>query len=139
MKRDPVTLDAIKNTAAGRLESNKHLFMPVKVKKEKKVSKEKYWIQHTLEVFAKERGLILSTEYVFHQGRKWRFDWSFNEIKYVVEYEGIMSKKSRHTTTGGYTGDTDKYNIATLDGWEIHRYTALNYLDLRIDLLHIKI
>ena len=35
MKRDPVTLDAIKNTAAGRLESNKHLF-EVGKKKEKR-------------------------------------------------------------------------------------------------------
>lgn len=139
MKREPIRLEDIKNTPAGRLASNAHLFTPEKKVKVKKVSKEKTWIQHTLEVFAKEKGLVLSTEYVFHKGRKWAFDWSFNEQKIFFEYEGIMSKKSRHTTIGGFAGDVDKYNVAAMDGWRMHRYTAINYLDLRIDLLHLRL
>ena len=138
MKAAPITLADLKNMACAPL--NQHLFAdPKKGKKEKKVSKEKYWINHTLEVFAKEKKLQLSTEHVFHQGRKWRFDWSFNDLKIFVEYEGIISKKSRHTTIGGFTGDVDKYNVAALDGWTMYRYTALNYLDLRVDLLNLKI
>lgn len=137
MKGAALTISDLKTMACAHL--NPHLFPVGKEKKEKKVSKEKYWINHTLEVFAKEKGLKLSTEYVFHQGRKWRFDWSFNDIKVFIEYEGIISKKSRHTTITGFTGDTDKYNTAAMDGWRMYRYTALNYLDLRLDLLHLKI
>lgn len=136
--KPPIQLSDLKNSACAHL--NQHLFeVEKKVKRQKKVSKEKVWIQHTLEVFAREKGLVLSTEYVFHTGRNWRFDWSFNEQKIFVEYEGIISKKSRHTTIGGFTGDVNKYNVAEMDGWKMLRYTALNYLDLRIDLLNLKL
>ena len=55
------------------------------------------------------------------------------------EYEGIMSEKSRHTNILGYSKDAEKYNLAQSLGWKVFRYTAINILDLRIDLLNIKI
>lgn len=35
--------------------------------------------------------------------------------------------KSGHTTLNGYTKDTDKYNLATIDGWRLLRFTIKNY------------
>jgi hypothetical protein len=46
----------------------------------------------------------------------------------------VFGGKSRHTTVSGYTTDTEKYNLATVEGWRILRYTALNYKDLTDDL-----
>ena len=53
----------------------------------------------------------------------------------AIEYEGIYSKKSRHTTQEGYNRDTQKYNLATTNGWRVLRYTADNYKNLETDLL----
>lgn len=66
--------------------------------------------------------------------RKYRFDYAFPEYKLAIEYEGLISEKSGHTTLKGYTKDCDKYNSATLLGWKILRYTALNYRNIAQDV-----
>lgn len=66
-------------------------------------------------------------EYRFHHKRLYRFDIALPEFKIAIEYEGLMSSKSRHTTINGYTEDANKYNLAAIDGWTVLRYTALNY------------
>lgn len=74
-------------------------------------------------------------EYKFHETRKWRFDIAIPSMKVAIEYEGIMSRKSRHTTVTGYTKDCEKYNAATIAGWRILRYNAINYKSLGDDLM----
>jgi hypothetical protein len=100
----------------------------------KKVGKEKYWIEITLQEWCKEKGYELVREYQFHPKRKWKFDWAIPGIKLAVEYEGLMSAKSRHTTIGGYSNDTTKYNEAARLGWTVLRFTALTYKNLKQDL-----
>lgn len=73
-------------------------------------------------------------EYVFHSKRKFRFDWAIPELKLAIEYEGLFSEKSGHTTVTGYTKDCEKYNQAALLGWKVLRYTALNYKQLYRDI-----
>lgn len=70
-------------------------------------------------------------EHRFHDTRRWRFDYAFPDIKLAVEYEGIFSGKSRHTTLKGYDGDAEKYNEAVLLGWRVLRVTALSLRDGR--------
>lgn len=74
-------------------------------------------------------------ELVFLKGRRFRFDFAIPDHKIGIEYEGINSHKSRHTSITGYTKDTEKYNLAVCNGWKVLRYTALNYTDMRRDLL----
>lgn len=74
-------------------------------------------------------------ELVFLKGRRFRFDFAIPDHKIGIEYEGINSYKSRHTSITGYTKDTEKYNLAVCNGWKVLRYTALNYTDMRRDLL----
>lgn len=73
-------------------------------------------------------------EHKFHPTRRWRFDWAIPDMKVAIEYEGIISEKSRHTTLQGFSGDCDKYNEAGKLGWTVLRYTALNYKNLANDL-----
>lgn len=73
------------------------------------------------------------TELVFDSKRKFRFDIAIPEMKVAIEYEGINSKKSGHTTATGYTKDCVKYNLATTQGWRVLRYTALNVSDFYED------
>ena len=92
--------------------------------------KEKVYIERVLG----ELGIDFVKEYQFASPRKWRFDWCMPIRKVAIEYEGLMSKKSGHTTVTGYTRNTEKYNAATGLGWRVYRYTALNYRDVEADL-----
>lgn len=100
-----------------------------------KVSVEKNTIELFLKMFL-QQGLIESyqTELMFAKPRRFRFDWAIPSLKIAIEYEGIMSDKSRHTTISGYSNDIDKYNLAVSLGWRVLRYTAKNYKDLETDL-----
>ena len=71
-------------------------------------------------------GVKYECEYMFLEGRKYRFDIAIPEHRIGIEYEGLMSEKSRHTTAMGYTGDCTKYNLAQIEGWRVLRYTAIN-------------
>jgi len=100
-----------------------------------KVSIEK----NTIELYLKQMvqsGLIeeYKTEYQFTKNRKFRFDWFIPCLNLAIEYEGIMSSKSRHTTVSGYTGDLNKYNLALTIGFIVLRYNALNYQNTYSDI-----
>ena len=92
-----------------------------------KKSKAKDWLSWNLLYWSNEQALTMETEYQFDKDRKWRFDYCWPAIKCALEYEGIFSTKSRHTTQKGYSGDADKYNRAAVLGWRVIRVTALNY------------
>ena len=83
-------------------------------------------------------GLNYESEFIFSKERKFRFDWAVPQLCIAIEYEGIFSEKSGHTTLSGYKKDVEKYNLATKLGWKILRYTADNYLDFENDLKIIK-
>jgi hypothetical protein len=84
-----------------------------------------YMTKHMFDIYLESHfGNHLVREYRFHPIRKWRFDWCFPSGKIALEYEGIFSRKSRHTTKAGYSGDCEKYNHAALLGWRVFRFTA---------------
>lgn len=80
------------------------------------------------------KGITYETEHRFKKPRRFKFDIAVLDIMLAIEYEGIISQKSRHTTITGYTKDTEKYNLAQLEGWTVLRYTASNYGDFENDL-----
>lgn len=101
-----------------------------KVKIPKEIGKYKLHIISVLEA----SGLNYESEFIFSKERKFRFDWAVPQLCIAIEYEGIFSEKSGHTTLSGYKKDVEKYNLATKLGWKILRYTADNYLDFENDL-----
>ncbi len=111
-----------------------------KIPESGKISVEKETIKKILWVFHREK---IIPEYVeelqFHHTRKFRFDWAIPSLKIAIEYEGLFSKKSGHTTVTGYTKDCEKYNLALIDGWKVLRYTAKNYENLSQDLKNLLI
>ncbi|MBO9592751.1 MAG: hypothetical protein J7599_07555 [Niabella sp.] len=149
MKRSAtITIPQLKKSAVW--EKNKHLFEPARKKDVSgsriggiiiskvypQKSREKMSIEASLFEFCQVRGIVLYGEYRFAEERAWRLDYffEFQGKRYGVEYEGIISDKSRHTGIKGYSGDTDKYRAAALAGIIIMRYTALNYGSLKEDL-----
>lgn len=103
-----------------------------------KISIEKNTIGFVL-ISLKQKGLITDfvTEHKFDNVRRFRFDWAIIDLKIAIEYEGIISEKSRHTSMDGFSNDCVKYNLAIANGWRVLRYTAINYQNLETDLLKI--
>ena len=64
-------------------------------------------------------------QYKFIKGRRFQADFCWVDQKVIIEYEGGMFGKSRHTTGVGYTNDCEKYNLAALNGYDVFRLTVL--------------
>ena len=111
-----------------------------KKSKTTKGNKQKSHIASMLKTL-KLQGMIQSyaEEHKFSDKRRFRFDWAIPQYKVAIEYEGLMSEKSGHTTVTGFTKDCEKYNLAQLEGWKVLRYTALNYESVYTDLENILI
>jgi very-short-patch-repair endonuclease len=65
----------------------------------------------------------VKAEYLFHESRRWRFDFAWPEKKIAVEVEGGVFIRGRHTRGSGFEKDAEKYNAAALRGWRVLRYT----------------
>ncbi len=76
-------------------------------------------------------------EYVFHETRKWRFDFAWPQFKIAVECEGGAWTGGRHTRGAGFVADCEKYNAAAMRGWLVFRFTG-NMINSRtaIDVLN---
>jgi hypothetical protein len=77
-------------------------------------------------LWLKSKGIAYELEHKFHPKRKWRADIAIPSLNVLVEFEGIIATKSRHTSVTGFTNDCEKYNQAQLIGWKVLRYTVLN-------------
>ena len=63
-------------------------------------------------------------EYVFLKPRRFRFDFAWPEHMIAVEIEGGTYTQGRHVTGTGFAKDCEKYNLATLNGWRVYRFTT---------------
>ena len=63
-------------------------------------------------------------EYVFLKGRRFRFDFAWPKHMIAVEIEGGTWTQGRHVTGAGFAKDCEKYNLATLHGWRVYRFTT---------------
>lgn len=64
-------------------------------------------------------------EFKFLEKRRFKFDFYIPSKKCGIEYEGLFSHKSRHTSVAGYNNDCVKYSLASLNGFRLIRITAL--------------
>ena len=63
-------------------------------------------------------------EFEFHPKRKWRADFHLVGKKILVEVEGAIWSGGRHTRSKGYIGDMEKYNAATMMGFQVIRFST---------------
>ena len=78
-------------------------------------------------------------EYVFCDGRRWRFDYALPEHKIAVEIEGgcFMFGGGGHNRGAAMRKDMEKYNEAAMLGWKVLRYMPEN-LELAIrDIMRV--
>lgn len=67
---------------------------------------------------------VMQEEYAFHKTRRWRFDFAWPQFKLAVELEGGTLSRGRHVRPQGFQNDCEKYNKATLLGWQVLRFTS---------------
>lgn len=72
----------------------------------------------------KIKNIPFETEYQFFEERKWRADFWIVESNVLVEVEGGVFSKGRHTRGGGYVADMEKYNEAQKLGFVVLRYST---------------
>lgn len=76
-------------------------------------------------------------EYRFHNKRRWRVDFMWKSPPVIFEIEGGVFSNGRHVRGIGFSRDCEKYNEATLLGYQLFRVTpehilsgkALNWLE----------
>lgn len=73
--------------------------------------------------FYRQHGIHLEPEYKFLDDRKFRFDFAIPDLLIAIEIEGGIWTGGRHTRGAGYRKDMEKYNLATVEGWRILRFT----------------
>ena len=70
-------------------------------------------------------------EHRFAPPRRFRFDFAWPDHKIGVEYEGGQWGGTKtneghiggHRSPKGYAANCEKYNLATVQGWRVLRYT----------------
>lgn len=90
-----------------------------------------------MKMYLKALGVEFVEEHYFAKPRKFRFDIAILSHMIAIEYEGINSEKSRHTSFVGYSTDCEKYNIALNRGWKVLRYTVANYESMITDVVEL--
>ena len=63
-------------------------------------------------------------EFEFHPKRKWRADFHLVGKKILVEVEGAIWSGGRHARGKRYIGDMEKYNAATMMGFQVLRFST---------------
>lgn len=75
-------------------------------------------------------------EHRFHPTRRWRFDYAWPHIKVALEIEGGAWTNGRHNRATGFLADMEKYNAATVLGWQLLRVTPSKlYTPYMLELL----
>lgn len=69
-------------------------------------------------------GIENHREYKFLHDRRFRFDIAIPRFRIAIEFEGGVFINGRHTRGKGYISDCKKYNLATMHGWKLLRYTT---------------
>jgi len=67
---------------------------------------------------------VPKAEYRFLKKRRFRFDFAWPDRMIAMEVEGGVWSGGRHTRGKGYSRDLEKYNLATLHGWKVYRFTT---------------
>jgi very-short-patch-repair endonuclease len=68
-------------------------------------------------------GPPLEREYRFDRERRFRFDFAFPLAKVAIEIDGGAWLRIGHVHPANFARDLEKFNLATLAGWRVFRFT----------------
>jgi hypothetical protein len=91
-----------------------------------------------LELYLNGKGLALEKEFQFVPNRKYRADYAIKGWNILIEIEGGAYINGAHNRPVRFISDMEKYNLATVYGWQLLRLTpqqfnatqAIEWLDM---------
>ncbi len=97
-----------------------------KAKRQSKVKGEKVVSEGEAKLASDLKALRISfeQEYKFHPKRHWKADFHITGTKILVEVEGGIWTGGRHTRGKGFIHDMEKYNAATVLGYQVLRFST---------------
>ncbi|EET82158.1 DUF559 domain-containing protein [Acinetobacter radioresistens] len=97
-----------------------------KAKRQSKVKGEKTISEGEAKLASDLKALRISfeQEYKFHPKRHWKADFHMTGTKILVEIEGGIWTGGRHTRGKGFIHDMEKYNAATVLGYQVLRFST---------------
>ncbi|MCK4107901.1 DUF559 domain-containing protein [Acinetobacter radioresistens] len=97
-----------------------------KAKRQSKVKGEKTISEGEAKLASDLKALRISfeQEYKFHPKRHWKADFHMTGTKILVEIEGGIWTGGRHTRGKGFIQDMEKYNAATVLGYQVLRFST---------------
>lgn len=97
-----------------------------KVKRQSKVKGEKVVSEGEAKLASDLKALKIGfiQEFYFHPERQWRADFHITGTKILVEIEGGIWTGGRHTRGKGFIHDMEKYNAATVLGYQVLRFST---------------
>ncbi|EXB72951.1 DUF559 domain-containing protein [Acinetobacter sp. 230853] len=97
-----------------------------KAKRQSKVKGEKVVSEGEAKLASDLKALRISfeQEYKFHPKRQWKADFHMTGTKILVEIEGGIWTGGRHTRGKGFIHDMEKYNAATVLGYQVLRFST---------------
>lgn len=81
-------------------------------------------IEDQLAYYLTDCGIPFEREYRFAPRRLYRADFHILDTNILVECEGGIWTGGRHTTGAGFSQDCEKYNLASLLGFRVFRFTS---------------
>jgi very-short-patch-repair endonuclease len=79
--------------------------------------------EETLALHLRANGIDFVREYEFAKPRKYRADF-FIQPSLLIEVEGGIWNDGAHTRGKHFESDADKYNLATIKGYSLLRYST---------------
>ena len=97
-----------------------------KAKRQSKVKGEKAASEGEAKLASDLKALRINfeQEYKFHPKRQWKADFHMTGTKILVEVEGGIWTGGRHTRGKGFINDMEKYNAATVLGYQVLRFST---------------
>lgn len=137
--RNVVTIKDILSSKVGLINQHLNLVQPKQKKpvKPRNDCKEVVKMHWDLKYWCQENGIRFEYEYKWAKGRKYRADFALPDNFILIEYQGLNSAKSGHSTLVGYTRDTERMKLAQELGFTILYYTVLNYKNVLQDIQKI--
>jgi very-short-patch-repair endonuclease len=72
---------------------------------------------------------VVEREYRFEPRRRWRADFAIPKARLIVEIEGGIFSRGRHTRGVGYRNDLEKYNFCVASGFTLFRFSTQDVLE----------
>lgn len=81
-------------------------------------------LEDTFEAWLQTNNIEYKREYKFVPKRRFRADFYIPAINCLVEIEGGVWTRGRHNRPKGFINDCEKYNLATVHGYKVLRFTS---------------